>query len=538
VASSNVGAQVAPVIANLDESGAPEILLMARDGRIYAWHADGSEVVDGDGDPSTSGVFFDSGNAFLRCAPGVADLDPARPGLEVAFGTSLDGRLFVLDAHGVPLPGWPRSVGGDGQAFGQTFASGVTIGDLDGDATLEMVFLESGQRLHAMRLDGSELPGFPVSGLKSFGLSVTPSPALADLQGDAQLEIVACSSDGTVHLIDAQGNELPGSPFVSGGESESSPLVGNLDADPQLEILFGNETGTLQAWNLDGTPVDGFPIVYNSEIRATPVLADVDADGRTDLVVQTWNGDLHVLGLGVTWGEDDYPWPTYRGNPHRTGEFAFEVPTPIAVSEVQGTYVETRGVVVGWRVASDGAPGSGAVWRLWRAGPFSDDPLDADLLPSYNESPLGEIRGFGRLEFVDADVERGSWYVYSIELDEPTEGGGSTPVRMATFSVQAGRLPSALRLLANVPNPFNPATRISFEIPEAARSADQSVRLQIFDVQGRRVRTLIARPLHAGGHEVVWQGRDDSGAAVASGVYIARLQYAGRSVRRKMMLLR
>jgi hypothetical protein len=315
--------------------------------------------------------------------------------------------------------------------------------------------------------------------------------------------------------------------------------VGNLDGDAQLEILFGNETGALHAWNLDGSPVDGFPIVYNSEIRATPTLADVDVDGGTDLVVQTWNGGVHIVALGVPWDEERYPWPTYRGNPHRTGEFGFDVPTPVAISDVQGTYVVSRGVRLSWLAERDTQGTNAPLWRLWRSGPFSRDPLDAGGLPSYNGSePLGEIRGTGRLEFVDANVERGSWYVYGIDLQESQADGGSTPVRVARLSVQAGTLPSALRLLANVPNPFNPATRIGFEIPQGGRSADQLVRLQIFDVQGRRVRTLIARPMRAGVHDVIWEGRDDSGTAVASGVYIARLQYAGRTVRRKMMLLR
>ncbi|MFQ5600839.1 MAG: C25 family cysteine peptidase, partial [Candidatus Krumholzibacteriia bacterium] len=174
------GAHVPPVIANLDEQGAPEILLAARDGRLYGWHADGTEIADGDDDPGTHGVLLDTGSLFLRCAPGVADLDPERPGLEIAVG-STDGTLYVLDASGAPLPGWPRITFGEGTPFGTWFASGISLADLDRDGSLEMVFLESGARLHAMHLDGSELDGFPVPGIKATSLSVVPSPAIADL---------------------------------------------------------------------------------------------------------------------------------------------------------------------------------------------------------------------------------------------------------------------------------------------------------------------------------------------------------------------
>ena len=66
-----------------------------------------------------------------------------------------------------------------------------------------------------------------------------------------------------------------------------------------------------------------------------------------------------------------------------------------------------------------------------------------------------------------------------------------------------------------MPNPFNPETSISFELP-----AQSQVRLEIFDVVGQQVRTLVADALSAGPHQVLWNGRDDAGAKVGSGIYI------------------
>jgi hypothetical protein len=72
------------------------------------------------------------------------------------------------------------------------------------------------------------------------------------------------------------------------------------------------------------------------------------------------------------------------------------------------------------------------------------------------------------------------------------------------------------------PNPFNPSTTIGFDLSSPGR-----VRLAVYDVAGRQVRVLIDRSLPSGPGSAVWDGRDDGGRAVASGVYFCRLD-AGR----------
>jgi hypothetical protein len=91
-------------------------------------------------------------------------------------------------------------------------------------------------------------------------------------------------------------------------------------------------------------------------------------------------------------------------------------------------------------------------------------------------------------------------------------------------------------LSQNVPNPFNPHTRISYSIPEEA--ANKRVLLKIFDVAGRQVRILVNAPQAAGGYVVAWDGTNDKGNKVASGVYFYRLQWNGRKQTKKMVLLR
>ena len=85
----------------------------------------------------------------------------------------------------------------------------------------------------------------------------------------------------------------------------------------------------------------------------------------------------------------------------------------------------------------------------------------------------------------------------------------------------------------NFPNPFNPDTNIHFTLP-----SDADVRLEIFNVRGQRVRSLISEDLRAGHHSVVWNGTDEHGRTVGSGVYFYRIQAGEFSAIRRMLLLK
>lgn len=94
-------------------------------------------------------------------------------------------------------------------------------------------------------------------------------------------------------------------------------------------------------------------------------------------------------------------------------------------------------------------------------------------------------------------------------------------------------VPIGAKLGQNFPNPFNPDTRIAFSLAAASH-----VRLDVFNVLGQRVAVLVDESLSAGNHEVTWDGRDDHGYQVASGVYFYRLETPNASETRKMILLK
>ncbi|MBM3280184.1 MAG: T9SS type A sorting domain-containing protein, partial [Candidatus Handelsmanbacteria bacterium] len=102
-----------------------------------------------------------------------------------------------------------------------------------------------------------------------------------------------------------------------------------------------------------------------------------------------------------------------------------------------------------------------------------------------------------------------------------------------TLAGARAALPAAYRLLPNFPNPFNPETALRLELPQKGR-----VEVAVYDGAGQRVRTLVAGWLPAGSHTLHWDGRDEVGREVGSGVYLARLRAGGTEELQKMMLLR
>ena len=110
-----------------------------------------------------------------------------------------------------------------------------------------------------------------------------------------------------------------------------------------------------------------------------------------------------------------------------------------------------------------------------------------------------------------------SYYLISPQ-DPNIENNVSTPI---------------LKLYSNYPNPFNPETVISFDLP-----SDSEVKLEIYNIRGQKVKTLTDGKLSAGNHRIVWNGTNSNNKSVASGVYFSRLKTSGKELTKKMVLLK
>lgn len=149
--------------------------------------------------------------------------------------------------------------------------------------------------------------------------------------------------------------------------------------------------------------------------------------------------------------------------------------------------------------------------------PFYDVAGDPDLLA---HTPFANVYvPDGNEPHITVTPENAVWLLD--EIDPPP-----TSVRDATS-------PPAFSLLAAAPNPFGDATTVRWDLSRGAR-----VHADVFDVRGRRVASLVDGIRAAGPGEVRWSGRDGSGRAVAAGVYFVRVEVAGETQARRVVLVR
>ncbi len=114
------------------------------------------------------------------------------------------------------------------------------------------------------------------------------------------------------------------------------------------------------------------------------------------------------------------------------------------------------------------------------------------------------------------------WFVDDVSL------GGPTSVDDADAAI-----PTRFALHQNYPNPFNPSTTFVFDVPKAT-----NVRLTVYNLLGEGVRTLLSSPVEAGTHSATWDGMDNQGKSVVSGVYFYRIEADEFVSTRKMVLLK
>jgi hypothetical protein len=177
-----------------------------------------------------------------------------------------------------------------------------------------------------------------------------------------------------------------------------------------------------------------------------------------------------------------------------------------------------------------GTPDVFFAYELANAGPvwMSFDPST----PNSGSVAPGDVGGFVlQLHPPTAGVYHGNVVINSNDPQFPVI---MVPVDLGTVGIgEEGLLPTSFAISGNYPNPFNPTTSIDYQLPQTA-----DVKLEIYNVLGQKVRTLVNAKMAAGRYQAVWDARNDLGVPVGSGVYIYRFQAGDYKSVQKMVLLK
>jgi hypothetical protein len=500
-----------PVVGDIDGDGGLEIIAYDVGGKVYAWHSDGTEVRDGDSNPSTDGVFFVTKNpgTWHMSTPAVADMD--NDNIAELIVCSPGDSIYCLNGNGSRVSGWPVAVAD----AGANITGSPAVGDIDGDGFLEMVVPSSAGRVYGLNHDGTVMTGWP-KWIYSNTSTICPSPALADLDNDGKLEVVIAGLDAKCYIVRYNGANYPGWPqmYATSGTTESSPIIADINGDGSLDILLACEAGRLNAWKQDGQPIAGFPIQLGSFIRGTPMVQDVDYNGDLELAATCWDANVYVWDLAGAYYHGCLQWNGFHGNIYNSGWKEFIPAT--AVDQITYVYRLLEGrIELNWSVYPD-IP----VWNLYREVRGESFERIASGLHADQT---------GVINYVDGAAESGLVYRYRLEAD------GRDDLSMTTAEIM---VPARnVRLYQNHPNPFNPSTVIPFTVP-GGLGERQAVYLAVYDVNGALVKTLVSGALQGGRHEARWDGRNERGESVASGIYFAQVRSGGYKEARKMILLR
>jgi hypothetical protein len=203
---------------------------------------------------------------------------------------------------------------------------------------------------------------------------------------------------------------------------------------------------------------------------------------------------------------------------------ACQAPTDVAVSSFTATGYGQY-VVVEWSTKSEI---DNAGFNLYRS-PGTDAArvrVNSDMIPARGAEYEGSD-----YSFTDYGIARGVTYIYWLESVKLSGVGNLLGSVVASHWREETPIPARFRLAQNDPNPFNLFTQIRYDLPEDCR-----VRLDVYNVLGERVVTLVDEHQQAGSKTVHWDGRDSMGAEIPGGVYFYRLEAGSYFATRKMVV--
>jgi hypothetical protein len=491
VLSSSVSIPVA--IDNLLGDANKEIIAVSEN-NLYVFNYDGS-IADG---------FPVDLDGYTIMAPIIADMD--NDGQKEIVIANRGGLLKIIKKDGSIL---------SNININETIYGDAAVANMDLDPELEIVFGTMSKNIHIVKSDSTELEGFPLA----VSSNINEGVALADITGDNIPEMIFGTSDKKLHVMTASGDSLENFPidlgvkikqppiiaqngekhviiitttdnrvmcinmdgmieaeYGAGSTINSAPSLCDINKDNSTEIFFGTYDGKIHAINLTGDTLENFPVELEGSINTSPVFADFNNDENIEIVISTVSGKLYI----ITKDGGNYPnFPaSFEGN-------------------------------------LDGSPS------------ISDIDNDGDL-----EIVVGGNSG---LYVLDISGEKGAQKLWQTYLGSNRRTGYYQDV-LTNINVNEQFLPSEFKLLQNCPNPFNPVTNIMFDVP--AKASGKNIKLEVFNILGQKVITLFNGKAKVGRNTVQWNGLNESGKLVSSGIYIYCLRCGKILVSKRMLLIK
>jgi outer membrane protein assembly factor BamB/N-acetylneuraminic acid mutarotase len=393
---------------------------------------------------------------------------------------STDTRLYSFDKFGVPR--WDRAMGG-------TIVSSPSIGP---DGTV-YVGISTGRFFAISQNDGAILWNIQTGGKIASSASI-----------DSDGTVYFGSHDGKLYAVSNDGNLLwtfqTGSPIVASSALTitGEVLITSLDGKLYKVDAFGNNVWEFTTEDsIVSSPVIGADgIIYFGSSDGTIYAVDKDGQNVWDYYVGAAVNGIPALDRNgsLLIGIDDGRFVVLD----RNGELVW--------------YVQTGGSIVAPPLITEEN-------KLF----ISSTDGYVYILNYHDESVLGK-------NVFNSDEATQEWPTFKGN-NRRTGYQGDV---VLSLDKHIDTLPIKFKLRQNYPNPFNPSTTISFALPEQAQ-----VTLEVYNTIGQRIRTIVASDVYnVGYHTAIWDGRDQYGNPVPSGVYIYRL-HAGEYVEsRKLLLLK